>query len=266
MVPCLVPKHLFISSAAGNMPGVKLSSLVDWLDRELDGASIEDYPNALNGLQLENAGVVTRIAVAVDAAESVIERAATAGADLLIVHHGLFWSGNRPVVGAFYRKLKVAIDSNLAIYSSHLPLDAHPKLGNNALLARAIGLKPRESFAKIGLGCAANTTLRTLVDRIESAVGGPAHVATGGPERVRRVAVVTGGGGSLVERAAAAGYDTLITGEGAHHTFAAAEEARINLVYAGHYATETFGVKALAAAVETAHGIPWEFIDYPSGL
>jgi len=245
---------------------VELSLLVDWLDRELDQASIEDYPNALNGLQLENAGGVTRIAVAVDAAEAVIERAVEAGADLLIVHHGLFWSGNRPVTGASYRKLKAAMDANLSIYSSHLPLDAHSKLGNNVLLARAIGLKPSASFAKIGLGCMTKTTLRKLVDRVESAVGGPVHLAPGGPDQLRRVAVVTGGGGSLVEQAAAQGYDTLITGEGPHHTFAAAEESRINLIYAGHYATETFGVKALATAIEKAHGIPWSFIDYPSGL
>lgn len=245
---------------------MELSSLVDWLDKELKTSEFEDYPNALNGLQVENAGRVTRIAVAVDASESVIEQSCASGADLLIVHHGLFWSGNRSITGAHYRKLQQAISSNLAIYSSHLPLDAHPKLGNNVLLTRAVGLNPREPFAKIGIGCTANMTLRTLVDRVETAVGGPVHLAPGGPDRVRRVAVMTGGGGSLVERAAAEGYDALLTGEGAHHTFAAAEEARIHLIYAGHYATETFGVKALGATIENTHGIPWTFIDYPSGL
>jgi dinuclear metal center YbgI/SA1388 family protein len=245
---------------------VELSPLVDWLNRTLNTSDIEDYPNALNGLQLENSGRVTRVAAAVDAAEVVIERAIASGADLLIVHHGLFWSGNRPVTGAAYRKLKSALAANLAIYSSHLPLDAHPKLGNNALLTTALGLKSAKPFAKFGMGGSANTTLRTLVDRLESVVGGPVHVAPGGPERVRRIAVVSGGGGTLVEQAAAEGYDTLVTGEGPHHTFAAAEEARINLIYAGHYATETFGVKALAAAIEKSYGLPWQFIDYPSGL
>lgn len=245
---------------------LELAPLVAWLDHTLRTSEIEDYPNALNGLQVENSGKVTRVAAAVDAAEAVIDLAISSGADLLIVHHGLFWGGNRPVTGAAYRKLKAAMDANLAIYSSHLPLDAHPKLGNNAILVKTLGLKAKQSFAKIGLGCSTNTTLRTLVDRVESVVGGPVHIAPGGPDRIKLIAVVTGGGGSLVEQAAAEGYDTLITGEGAHHTFTAAEEAGINLIYAGHYATETFGVKALAAAMETAHSLPWQFIDHPTGL
>ncbi len=245
---------------------MELTPLVDWLDRTLNTANIEDYPNALNGLQLENSGRVTRVAAAVDAAETVIEQALASGADLLIVHHGLFWGGNRPVTGAMYRKLKSALAADLAIYSSHLPLDAHSKLGNNALLSAAVGLKSTKSFAKFGIGGSVNTTLQTLVDRLETVVRGPVHVAPGGPERIRRIAVVSGAGGTLVEQAAAEGYDTLVTGEGPHHTFAAAEEARINLIYAGHYATETFGVKALAAAIEKSHGLPWQFIDYPSGL
>lgn len=245
---------------------MELAPLVEWLDHTLRTSEIEDYPNALNGLQVENSGKVTRVAVAVDAAEAVIDLAISSGADFLIVHHGLFWSGNRPVTGAAYRKLKAALDANLAIYSSHLPLDAHPKLGNNAILVKTLGLKAKQPFAKIGLGCSTNTTLRTLVDRVESAVGRPVHIAPGGPDRIKRIAVVTGGGGSLVDQAAAEGYDTLITGEGAHHTFTAAEEAGINLIYAGHYATETFGVKALATAIEASHGLPWQFIDHPTGL
>lgn len=245
---------------------MKLAPLVDWLNVTLRTSEIEDYPNAHNGLQVENSGTIHRVAAAVDACEATIESAIAAGADMLIVHHGMFWSGICPVTGAAYRKIKSALDANLAIYSSHLPLDLHPDLGNNALLAKAIGLKGSKPFAKVGLGCKTSTTLRSLVDSVETAVGSPIHVAPGGPDKIRNVAVLTGSGGSYVEQAAAEGYDALITGEGAHHTFALAEEARIHLIYAGHYATETFGVKALAEAIEKKFGIPWEFIDHPTGL
>lgn len=246
---------------------MQLKPLVTWLDKLLRTPEIEDFPNALNGLQVENSGRIERVAAAVDAAESVLERAAALGPrTLLVVHHGLFWSGNQTVTGPAYRKLKLAIDADLAVYSSHLPLDLHSTLGNNALLASALGLKPQRPFAKVGLGCGASVTRRALTDKLEEAVGRPVHLAPGGPEKIRKVAVLTGGGGSYVNEAAAEGYDTLITGEGAHHTFAAAEELGVNLFYAGHYATETFGVKALCEAIQASHGLPWEFIDYPSGL
>lgn len=245
---------------------MKLRDIVSFLDRELRTAEVKDYPNAHNGLQLENAGEVTRVACAVDASEAVIDAASEAGADLLIVHHGMLWHGAQRIEGALYRKLRRAMDAGLAIYSSHLPLDLHPRLGNNALLAKALGIRKTAPFLDIGVRAAVNLPLATLIDRIEDAVQSPVHVAPGGPDRVRKLGIVTGGAGGEVAKAAAAGVDTFLTGEGTHWTFAAAEELGVNLIYAGHYATETFGVKALGAELERKFRLPWAFIDHPSGL
>ncbi len=245
---------------------MKLQKIVAFLDQELRTAEVRDYPNAHNGLQLENAGGVTRVACAVDACEAVIDAAGEAGADLLIVHHGMLWQGAQRIEGASFRKLKRAIDSGLAIYSSHLPLDLHPRLGNNALLAKALGLAKTQPFLEIGVRANVNLPLETLIDRVEKAVRAPVHFAPGGPERVRKLGIVTGGAGGEIAKAAAAGVDTFLTGEGSHWTFTAAEELGVNLIYAGHYATETFGVRALGAELEKKFKLPWMFIDHPSGL
>lgn len=245
---------------------MKLSEIVRFLDKELRTAEVKDYPNAHNGLQIENGGRVSRVACAVDACEAVIEAACEAGADLLVVHHGMLWGGAQRIEGAAYRKLKRAMDAGLAIYSSHLPLDLHPRLGNNALLARAIGIRKAEPFLEIGVRANVNLALADLIDRIEAAVQAPVKCATGGPDRVRRLGIVTGGAGCEIAKAAAAGVDAFLTGEGPHWTFAAAEELGVNLVYAGHYATETFGVKALGAELERKFSLPWAFVDHPSGL
>jgi dinuclear metal center YbgI/SA1388 family protein len=246
---------------------VNLSDLVSHLDTLIFDKEIEDYKNAINGLQLENKGKVEKISVAVDACETVIRQAVEAGSDLLIVHHGLFWNGSAPLTGPFYRKLKVAMEGNLAIYSSHLPLDAHSRYGNNALFANALTL-PEMRSPFLGIGCQVETEVRRdeLLARAEKAVGGRVHLAPGGPEVCRRIGVVTGGAGSEVFKAAAAGVDTLITGEGPHWSYTAAEEVGLNILYAGHYATETFGVKALGRHIEEKFGLPWHFIDHPTGL
>jgi dinuclear metal center YbgI/SA1388 family protein len=245
---------------------MKLSSIVAYLDHELRTADAKDYPNAHNGLQLENGGEVTRVACAVDACEAVIDAACEAGADLLIVHHGMLWHGAQRIEGAAYRKLKRAMDAGLAIYSSHLPLDRHPRLGNNALLAKALGIKKTEPFLEIGVRANVSMALDALIGRIERAVQAPVHLAPGGPELVRKLGIVTGGAGGEIAKAAAAGVDTFLTGEGSHWTFAAAEELGVNLIYAGHYATETFGVKALGAELRRRFKLPWAFVDHASGL
>jgi dinuclear metal center YbgI/SA1388 family protein len=245
---------------------MKLFEIVAFLDRELRTAEVKDYPNAHNGLQLENGGEVTRVVCAVDACEAVVDAACEARADLLIVHHGMFWHGAQRIEGAAYRKLKKAMDAGLAIYSSHLPLDLHSRLGNNALLAKALGIKKTQPFLEIGVRANGNWTRDALVDLVEQAVQTPVHVAPGGPERVKKIGIVTGGAGREVAKAAAAGVDTFLTGEGSHWTFAAAEELGVNLIYAGHYATETFGVKALGAELQRKFKLPWAFIDHPSGL
>ena len=249
----------------------KLPQITAHLDAFLKIKTINDWPNALNGLQIENSGAVEKIAAAVDACEFTIREATKRGASLLIVHHGLFWGGVQPVVGAHFAKLKTALDHNLAVYSAHLPLDMHPQLGNNALLCASLGLKKTEPFffeknQFIGLQARVSLTREELLSRCEDAVGGAVFLAPGGPEKIARIGVVTGGAGSEVAKAAAEGVDTFITGEGPHHSYLLAEELGVNLIYAGHYATETFGVKALAAHVSKKFRVPWEFIDHPTGL
>lgn len=250
---------------------MELEKLRVFLDQELRIAEIPDYPGAHNGLQVECEAPVTRVAAAVDASLAVMEQAVAERAQLLVVHHGLFWQGVEPVTGARFRKLKTALDGGLAVYSAHLPLDVHPRLGNNARLAEAIGLRGCELFLEwkgiqLGLAGEMDGTREELAARVGTAVGGPVHMCPGGPERVGRVGLVTGGAGSEVAAVAECGIDTFITGEGPHWSFPLAEELGINVLYAGHYATETFGVRALAAEMADRFGLEWSFIDRPSGL
>ncbi|MEY5025965.1 MAG: hypothetical protein RLZZ244_1493 [Verrucomicrobiota bacterium] len=247
-----------------------LNALVAYLRDYLCLDSVSDYPRAMNGLQLQNSGKVTRIAAAVDACESVMQDAVVAGADLLVVHHGLFWNSG-PLTGAMYRKVRVAMENDLAVYSAHLPLDVHPEVGNGVLLARAVGLKKLQPFLSIkgqalGVRGEVSCTLQELARRLEKALENAPHLCAAGPLRPKRVGVVTGGAGSEVERAVAEGVDTFITGEGPHWSYTLAEELGVNVFYGGHYATETFGVKALAAHLSERFGVPWEFIDHPTGL
>lgn len=250
---------------------IELGALVDFFDTELKIGVLPDYPGAVNGLQLENGGEVPRIVAAVDASLPVIEKAARGGPGLLLVHHGMFWQGVQPVRGAFYRKLKTAMDAGLAIYSAHLPLDVHPVWGNNACLARELGLSDLEPFIEwkglpVGLKGRWTGGRNELVTLLQKAVGGPVHFCPGGGEKIETVGVVTGGAGSEVAQAAALGVDAFVTGEGPHWSYPLAEELGLNVFYAGHYATETFGVKELAAFVSERFGIPWEFLDHPTGL
>jgi dinuclear metal center YbgI/SA1388 family protein len=248
-----------------------LQDVVSFLDAGLRTAEIPDYSGAVNGLQLENGGSVTRIAAAVDASLPIVEAAVAGGADLLIVHHGMFWQGAQPLTRAYYKKIKTAIQGGLAIYSSHLPLDVHPDWGNNIRLLRALGLEPSGTFFEwkgLRLGLIAETEIvrSELIEDLSAAVGGPVHLCPGGPEIVRKIGLVTGGAGAEVASCISAGIDTFITGEGPHWSYPLAEELGVNLCYAGHYATETFGVKALAARLSEDHDIPWFFIDRPTGL
>jgi len=248
-----------------------LSEIVRYADETLRLTEIEDYPNALNGLQIENSGEVTRIGAAVDGSGATIALAAARGIDLLVVHHGLFWPGLRAISGAFYRALKLAFEKNLALYSVHLPLDLHPRLGNNALLAAALGFEKTEPFLELKgqpAGLVTETTLRRdeLIDRLEKSLGGAVRCIGTGPMETKRIGIVTGAAGEDIYAAAREGIDTYITGEGPHWAAVAAEELGINLFLAGHYATETFGVKALAAELSERFGVPWEFLDHPTGL
>lgn len=242
-----------------------------YLDGYLEIDEVADWPNAFNGLQVENSGRATKIGAAVDAGLETIEAAVASGVDLLLVHHGLFWPGTQVFTGAFYRKMKLAMANDLAIYSTHLPLDVHPVLGNNVLLCQALGLKKTAPFflekgAMIGRQARTRLTREELVVRTRKAVGGEVRVCAGGAALCRRIGVVTGGAGAELQRAADEGVDTFITGEGPHWSFVLAREIGLNVIYAGHYATETFGVKALAAHLSRRFSLPWEFIDRPTGL
>ena len=249
----------------------ELSAIVAYMERELKVSQIADYPGAMNGLQLANEGRVERLFAAVDASLPVIESAAKGGPSLLIVHHGMFWQGTQPVTGAFYRKLKTAIDASLAVYSSHLPLDVHPVWGNNVLLAKAVGLTNLNLFFEKdgvfhGIRGSWNGTAEELCASLRKALNGPIHVCPAGPQYPKLVGLITGGAGSEVVKVAASGVDTFITGEGPHWSYPLAEELGITVYYGGHYATETLGVQALTQALSREFNLPWEFIDHPTGL
>ncbi|MBU6400515.1 MAG: Nif3-like dinuclear metal center hexameric protein [Verrucomicrobia bacterium] len=253
------------------MTRASLDAIVGHCQRLLRPERFNDWDGAVNGLQVANRGGVTRLAAAVDASTATLELAIAARADLLLVHHGLFWSRAVPWTGWRYRQIRLLVENDLAVYSAHLPLDAHPRLGNNARLCAALGLKnPHPFFFTRGrfLGQRASARLprRDLGDRLGRALGRPPLVLPGGPAVCRKIGVVTGGAGGELQLAAAEGVDTFVTGEGPHWTFALAEELGLNVFYGGHYATETFGVKALAETLSRKFKVPWTFLDHPSGL
>jgi dinuclear metal center YbgI/SA1388 family protein len=248
-----------------------LADIVRECQRLLRPEKFTDWDGAVNGLQVENSGVVTRIAAAVDASLATIKLAIAARADLLIVHHGLFWSPTVPWTGRRREMLALLIKNNLAVYSSHLPLDAHPLLGNNAQLCAALGFKNLKPFffekgQFIGWQTRRKISRQELSDRLAKILGARPVLLPGGLEHCEKIGVVTGGAGEELKVAAQEGVDTFITGEGPHWTHALAEDQGLNVFYGGHYATETFGVKALAAALSKKFRMPWTFLDHPSGL
>jgi dinuclear metal center YbgI/SA1388 family protein len=253
------------------MSKVPLAAIVRYCDGLLRTSKVQDYDGAANGLQVENRGRVTRIAAAVDATLATVRLAVAAKADLLLVHHGLFWTPSHPWTGTRYDLLRTLLDHDLAVYSAHLPLDAHPRLGNNARLCAALGLKGLRPFFHdhglfIGFKARANIPRSELVERLRRATGAKPRLIPAGPAICRRIGVVSGGAGAELKQAAEEGVDTYITGEGPHWTYGVAEELKLNVLYGGHYATETFGVKALASQLSAKFRVPWVFLDHPTGL
>lgn len=253
---------------------MKLESLLQYLEAYLGVDAHPDYPAALNGLQVGGPMDVEKVVVAVDASEETIDSAVERGADLLLVHHGLFWDGLKPITGRRFRKVRTLIENEIALYSVHLPLDGHAEVGNSALLGRAFGLELEGRFAAYkGVDVGWWGTLPdamdapTLADRVSVALGGSGvHLIGGGPDRVERVGVVTGGGASFLEEAVALELDAFVTGEGSHHTHVDAMELGIHVLFGGHYATETFGVTALGEHLSERFGLTCEFADHPTGL
>lgn len=248
-----------------------LDEIVSFLDDELRLSEVPDYPGAHNGLQMQGSAEVNRVAAAVDASLPVVMKAVAAGVDLLLVHHGMFWTGARPITKATYEKFKAAMDGGLAIYSAHIPLDVHPTLGNNACLSRALELQEVEPFfewkgVRLGMRGRFPGSREELVDKATEVLGCAPHVCRAGSEEAGVVGVISGGCGAEVEAIKDAGIETFLTGEGPHWSYTAAEELRLNVLYGGHYLTETFGVRATAELLAEKYGIEAQFIDHPTGM
>lgn len=243
----------------------KLNDLVAYCDKRTRRAEFTDAPGAFNGLQMGNRGTVSKIGAAVDAGVIPFQRAVAAEVDFLIVHHGMYWDMPRPLTGPVYDRVATLIEGNCAVYSSHLPLDSHPKIGNNALLARQVGLKLTRGFlpnagGDIG-GIAASegltrAALRAKLEKLYTRVIAVEY----GSASPREIAFCSGSGYGAVAHLGAARVDTLVTGEVREEIFNRAQEEKLNLYLCGHYATEVHAVKALAAELAKKFRLPWEFI------
>lgn len=250
--------------------GAARDALVAHLDTYLEVDCWTD--KSLNGLQVEGADQISRVALATDTALATIAMAIEAGAQMLIAHHGLFWGRVEPVTGPMRARLAALLDAGLSLYVSHLPLDAHPEVGNNAVLARLLELEDREPFGRWGdraigvLGRLPATVDRAaLAARLEALLGTRPDVLPFGDDAIRSVAVVSGAAADLIPEAAEAGADAFITGETSHTAYHQARERRMNVVFAGHYATETLGVRALGDHLEREFGLETVFLDAPTG-
>ncbi|MBA4138510.1 MAG: Nif3-like dinuclear metal center hexameric protein [Opitutus sp.] len=247
-----------------------LQQLVDYCDRRTRRSSYKDYPGAVNGLQVANDGRVTKIGAAVDAGRVPFEQAVECGVDFLVVHHGLFWGGVQPLAGAVYDRFATLIRGNCAVYSSHLPLDGHAELGNNVLLARQLGLRPKGRFLPhddefVGWTAPSKYKRSQLRNRLEELY--PRVIALEfGSAQPKQIAFCSGSGNSAIATLPALGIDTLITGELREEWFNFAQENNLNVFLCGHYATETLGVKALAAELAKKFRLPWVFIDTENPL
>jgi dinuclear metal center YbgI/SA1388 family protein len=253
------------------------SEIVAYLDTLLATSAIPDYPGAVNGLQLANSGEIRKIAACVDFSSRSVSRAAEEKANLLIVHHGMFWGGARAVTGSAYTRLRALLDNDIAVYASHLPLDCHQVFGNNVLLSKQLGLIPSGEFARykgiaIGVSGEADIATLDLVGRAESFARNHGGNAIATPfskgRRTMKWAICTGAGASAetLQEVRDASIDTLVVGEGPHWTAVEAEEMNLVIIYAGHYATETLGVAALAEHVAEKYGLDWTMIHAPTGL
>ena len=250
---------------------MELSRLVAWLDTYLETDAFEDV--SLNGLQVEGQPEVNKVAVAVDSSLTTFEQAAEVGADLLIVHHGLFWGEPLPLTGMHGRRVRYLLEHNLSLYASHLPLDAHREVGNNWGLAKILGMDDLEPFGHWGkraIGVKGRfpnaVTLRELADTLEKELGESVLVHAGGKLELDTLGIISGAAARDVATAADEGLDAFLTGEPKHETFYDAFERGIDALYAGHYMTETVGVSLLADKIEQEFGLATEFILLPTGL
>lgn len=249
---------------------MNILQLSKYLDDLLDVRSIKDSPKAVNGLQVESSGEITKVGLAVDLCMATIRMAVDKNCNMMFVHHGMFWGGLQPVTGGRYEKLAAMLKADLGLYSAHIPLDVHPVLGNNRALADILGMRELEPFGeyegmKIGLkGKVTRQPALALGETLSEKLGAPAKVI--GDGEVETVGVVTGGAGDILRQAIDENLDCYITGEGANHNFHEAVEGQCVLILAGHYATEKGGALAVGKHLKEKFNITYEFLDYPTGL
>jgi dinuclear metal center YbgI/SA1388 family protein len=250
---------------------VSLKKLVPFLDEEL---VLSQFPKdeSINGLQVEGKKRIRRVGVAVDACEYVFRKASEKGIDLLVVHHGLIWGGVKSITGITRNRIKALLEADISLYACHLPLDWHPEYGNNSLLLKLLSVKKMGEFGeyhgkRIGYWGRSATamSLDVFVRRVDKVLKTRSSYVDF-RTKVRNVGVVSGGGWSAIHDAEELGIDTFLTGEPSHSAYALAEEMKVNLIFAGHYATETVGVKAVGKMLEKKFGLAVEFIDHPTGL
>lgn len=247
------------------------TELVAYLDSYLRIAEIKDY--GPQGLQIEGRAEVRKIVGMVDAQIPCVEAALARGADLLLVHHGIFWGPPQRLVGSYGALVRAYLSAELNLYAAHLALDAHPEVGNNVELARRLGLTVERMFAPVNgapIGVLATApggmTFDALVASFARHVGPARLVQACGPHTCQRIGIISGAAAREISAAAALGCDTFLTGETSHAEFYAAQNAGVNVIYGGHYVTETVGVQALGAHLHERFGVEFEFIDLPTGL
>lgn len=253
------------------MKEIALNKLVSFLNAEL---SLSDFPRdeSINGLQIQGKGSIKKIGVAVDACAFVFEKAAEMKIDFLVVHHGLIWGGIKSVSGILQRRISMLLKADISLYACHLPLDWHPEYGNNAELLRMLSIARKGEFGEYHgkkIGYWGRTRREMSLEDFNGHVRNTLKAELSSIDfgrKVRNVGVVSGGGWSALHDAERYGIDTFLTGEPSHSAYTLAEELRVNLVFAGHYATETPGVRAAGRMLKTKFGIPAEFIDHPTGL
>ena len=248
---------------------MKLDEVVQFLDEYL---KINEWSDkSRNGLQVEGSSKVEKIAFAVDACMDSFKGAKRVNADMLIVHHGLVWGGIEYVRGITARRLKFLLENEISLYAAHLPLDAHPEVGNNVQLLKLVGAEVDEPFGvyhgmAIGYAGTIDASVDDVANAIKETLNTEVKLLRVGEDRVKRVGVVSGKGAFAIPQAVDSGLDLFITGEAEHEAYHVAKEGGLNVIFAGHYATETVGVKALMEVVEDKLGVEVEFVDVPTGL
>lgn len=252
---------------------MKRQELTKYINRYLCTSDFSEADLSQNGLQVEGKDSIKFIATSVDACIETIEKAIKLGADALLVHHGIFWGKSLLIVGSHGRRVSLLIKNGINLYGYHLPLDCHNKVGNNAQLAKILGVNIEKPFGKyrgISIGVEgsidASMPLAEFISHVENKLGSEVRLLHFGPDKVKKVAISSGGGASEIYSAVKSGVDAFITGEGGHIHFHQAKEERLNLIYGGHYTTETFGVKALGEHLSQKFGLKHIFIDSPTGF